>query len=279
MKFKKVKPYDRRLISQYWSVIAVVSTLIAFVLLFYDIPEDCKKVTGLSSVLLIVIICIYFWISANNLTKIEVNIDGSNVRIMIGDLFEQEGLKVIAFNEYFDTHVDDVVIAKNSLNGLYINKFYGNDFKKLDNLISGYQFDRNYLCEINDDRKFGKKQKYKLGTICKIDDYILTAFAKFNDYNEARLTMPEYLGFLIQFWDEINRVYAQKTVSVPIFGSGITRIKEHKNISDEDLLKIMLWTFKISETRFKYPANLNIIVHKDKLNKVNFYEVSRSWAS
>jgi hypothetical protein len=52
--------------------------------------------------------------------------------------------------------------------------------------------------------------------------------------------MPEYLGFLITFWDKVNIVYGQRSVSVPIFGSGITRIKEHRGISDEDLLKIMI---------------------------------------
>ena len=86
--------------------------------------------------------------------------------------------------------------------------------------------------------------------------------------------MPEYLEFLIKFWDEINRVYAQKSVTVPIFGSGITRIKEHRNISDEELLKIMLWTFRISEMRFKYPAKLTIVIHQDKIVKVNLLDIA-----
>ena len=85
--------------------------------------------------------------------------------------------------------------------------------------------------------------------------------------------MPEYLEFLISFWDKVNNVYAQKSVSTPIFGSGIARIKGHKNISDEDLLKIMLWTFRISEMRFKYPARLTIIIHKDKIDKINLLDI------
>ena len=125
----------------------------------------------------------------------------------------------------------------------------------------------------NTNRNIGKKQKYQIGTICVYKDYLLTAFSKFNEKNQAYLTMPEYLEFLIKFWDEINVVYAQKSVSVPIFGSGITRIKEHKNITDEELLKIMLWTFRISETRFKYPAKLTIVIHKDKIDKINLFEI------
>ncbi len=106
-----------------------------------------------------------------------------------------------------------------------------------------------------------------------MDDYLLVAFSKFDSNNKANLTMPEYLEFLINFWDNVNRVYSQKDVSVPIFGSGITRIKEHKNISDESLLKIMLWTFRISEMRFKYPAKLSIIIHEDKIDSINLLDI------
>ena len=85
--------------------------------------------------------------------------------------------------------------------------------------------------------------------------------------------MPEYLEFLINFWDRVNNVYAQKSVSTTIFGSGITRINGHKNIADEDLLKIMLWTFRISEMRFKYPAKLTIVIHKDKIDQINLLDI------
>lgn len=56
----------------------------------------------------------------------------------------------------------------------------------------------------------GKKVRYKLGSSIVVDDYVLTAFSKFNQKNEAQLTMTEYINFLLNFWNEINRVYAQK---------------------------------------------------------------------
>lgn len=70
----------------------------------------------------------------------------------------------------------------------------------------------------NSNRKFGGKIKqFKLSTIIVYKDYFLTAFSKFNEYNMATLTMPEYLEFLVNFWDGVNRNYAQQSVSVPIF--------------------------------------------------------------
>lgn len=147
------------------------------------------------------------------------------------------------------------------------------EVEELDSHIAECSHVKEHITAFNHERKTGKKQKYELGTICVWNDYLLTAFSKFNEHNEARLTMPEYLEFLINFWDRINSVYAQRSVSVPVFGSGITRIKEHKNISDEELLKIMLWTFRISEMRFKYPAKLTIIIHKNKIDQINLFDL------
>lgn len=205
--------------------------------------------------------------------EINLTIEESTVVIKTGDIFKQEGLKVIAFNEYFDTQVDERIIAQASLNGKFIREYCDCSVSELDAYIENYRFDSDEIKEINADRPEGKKQKFEIGTICVYHDYILTALSKFNRHNEAYLTMPEYLGFLINFWDKVNRVYAQKSVSVPIFGSGLTRIKGHKIIDEQDLLKIMLWTFRISEMRFKHPAKLTIMIHEEKIDKVNLLEL------
>ena len=216
---------------------------------------------------------LWLWFRSNGLREINLTIEESTVVIKTGDIFKQEGLKVIAFNEYFDTQVDERIIAQASLNGKFIREYCDCSVSELDAYIENYRFDSDEIKEINADRPEGKKQKFEIGTICVYHDYILTALSKFNRHNEAYLTMPEYLGFLINFWDKVNRVYAQKSVSVPIFGSGLTRIKGHKIIDEQDLLKIMLWTFRISEMRFKHPAKLTIMIHEGKIDKVNLLEL------
>ncbi len=207
------------------------------------------------------------------MTDVKINVDGSIINIKTGDLFHEDGFKVIPFNEYFDTKVDDKIIASTSLNGIFIKDYLNIDVNNLDKFIED-NTDKHDVIDFNTDRKLGGKIiKFKLSTIFVFNDYLLTAFSKFDEHNKAILTMPEYIEFLINFWDRVNRIYAQKSISVPIFGSGITRIKEHKNISDEDLLKIMLWTFKLSEMKFKYPAKLSIIIHKDKIDRIDIFNL------
>ncbi|MEY0665072.1 macro domain-containing protein [Providencia rettgeri] len=268
----KVDFLNRDLWKEFLTRMSIISAILSIIFIFFSIPNDYKGWAGLIVILLFLGLYLWMWYGANHLTEINLSIDGSKVSVLVGDLFEQSGSKVIAFNEYFDTQVDDIIITKNSLNGIYINKYFGRSVAELDQIIDNNHFLDGELIEKNV-KRLGKSKKYKLGTICKLDDYLLVAFSKFDSKNRAVLTMPEYLEFLINFWDSINRVYARKSVSVPIFGSGITRIKEHKNISDEELLKIMLWTFRISEMRFKHPAKLNIVIHHDKIDSINLQSI------
>lgn len=272
----KVNLFNKGVRNKFWVYFSVISGILSFILLFNVIPDkynDYLKCFGYISFILLIIIYLIIWIRANCLTDVNIDVDGSTVNIKSGDLFSQDGYKVIPFNEYFDTVVDEKIISSSSLNGVFINNYSNTAINNLDNHIVQNTDNEDVLNPNTQRRLGGKVVKFKLSTIIVFNEYLLTAFSKFDEHNKAVLTMPEYIEFLIIFWDRVNRIYAQKSVSVPIFGSGITRIKEHKNISDEDLLKIMLWTFKLSEMKFKHPAKLSIIIHKDKIDKIDLFNL------
>ena len=278
----KVAFFDVYLRNKFYRFFTAVGGVLGLAFLFIDLPEsitlpyniivNTKSLAAIVVITFLITAYIFMWYKANKLKKISIKVDATNVVIKAGDLFEEDDLIVIGFNEYFDTIVDDKIIAKKSLNGLFINNILEGSIDALDLFIESNIDSRQRLEVVN--RVRGNKQKYKIGTVCLYaDKYILTAFAKFNDKNEARLTMPEYLEFLINFWDEVNSIYAARSVSVPIFGSGITRIKEHKNTTDEHLLRIMLWTFKISEMKFTHPARLTIVVYPTKMEAINLTSI------
>ncbi|MBF3653966.1 hypothetical protein ISF86_29935 [Burkholderia pseudomallei] len=269
----KVNFFDKRIVKQFLAITSAISASLSILLIFVEIPAKEKLTLGGFFLAMLALIYVVLWLRSNNLEEVNLDIEGSNVTVKKGDIFDQPGFKAIAFNEYFDTQVDDKIISTQSLNGIFITERLDISAAELDKYIENYPFDTDEIQCKNTSRKTGKTTKFSIGTICVYNDYILTAFSKFDEMNRAWLTMPDYLVFLINFWDRVNRVYAQKSVSVPIFGSGITRIKEHKNISDEDLLKIMLWTFRISEMRFKYPAKLTIVIHAGKMDRINLLDI------
>lgn len=268
----KVKLFDQVVREQYNKIITGVSTVVSLILIFIEIPEDWKIIAGIVFLILITIIYFCVWKYANDMTNTKLNIDGSDVQIKVGDIFEQDELKVIPFNEYFDTQVDNQIIGEKSLNGQYIKKFHPNS-KKLDSLIEEDKYLEDDVI-VTDVKREGKTTKYKLGSSVLVGDYVLTAFTKFDEKNKAYLSMYDYLNFLVYFWDEINRIYAQQSVSVPVFGSGITRFRGgFEDIDDNELLNIMIWTFKISKIKFKYPAKLTIVIHEKKIDQINLFKL------
>lgn len=269
----KVSFIDKRVGSLFLKISSFATMILSVAVIFFDIPKDYKVTAALIFLVLLALLYLLIWAWSNNLNHINIKIEGSDVTIKVGNIFQQQGFKAIAFNEYFDTQVDNKIIAEKSLNGIFIQKHLDVSISDLDSYIENYPFEENEITGENAGRRSGKKRMHQLGTICVYKDYLLTAFTKFDAENRAQITMPEYLEFLINFWDRVNKVYAQECVSTPIFGSGITRIKGHQNISDEDLLKIMLWTFRISEMRFKYPARLTIIIHEGKIDQINLLDI------
>jgi len=272
----KVNVIDNNLISEYSSILSVISTLCSFVFIVIIIPEDANIRIAIGGIMLAVFLGIYviMWFRANTLNNVSLEINNSTVVVKFGDIFEENELKVIAFNEYFDTQVDNKIIADSSLNGIYI-KTKVNDVSELDNRISTDVDLNNKVIKNNSGRICGKQKIYKLGTIFKNDDYLLTAFTKFDDDNRAYLSMPDYINFLLNFWNEIDIIYAGRSVSIPLLGSGITRFKEY-NVSEQELLELLIWSFKVSRIKFTYPSKVSIVIHESKKDKINLYKLKRS---
>lgn len=253
------------------ALFGLATTLLTFI----EFDKSCKELIliGLASISFIYIL--YKLFKSLLLKKINLNIDGSEIEIKKGDIFTfpRNVYKVIAFNEFFDTKVDDQIISRTSLNGQYLNKFYPEDISDLDEKIIQDSRMQLRIVEKNVTRPLGgKKNRYRLGSIYKDMDFFLVAFSKFDDENQANLMLHEYANCLINFWNEVNGLYAQQEVVVPLLGSGITRHKDF-TADPHQLLEIMLWTFKISKVKFREPSKVTILLHGNHHKKINFYKL------
>lgn len=271
----KVSIFDKKLIKEFLACIGVLGGIYTYTTIFYDIPEQIKGNNKIAIFITLGLIAVYFifWMRTNLSQKSTLNINGSKLEVKVGNIFEQEEFKVIAFNEYFDTVVDDDIISRTSLNGLFIENELNASVEELDRYIEKDLSNRRIKIGKIVTRHKGKKVKYPIGTICKYNDFLITAFSKFDKDNKACLTMKEYIDFLMKFWEEIDRVYVGKSVSIPLLGSGITRFTENISISDQELLEILIWSFKISRVKIKYPSSVSIIIYHENADKINFYKL------
>ncbi len=273
MQFKiKVSIFDKTLFKDWLAFLTPFSLILSFVSITINIPNKYKLLAAILILIFFILIYIVLWIRANLLDKIKLTINNSTVEIIVGDILSEPGLKVIAFNEYFDTQVDNKIISESTLNGIYIKRKV-QDVEALDRLIEQDEHLSDKKIEHNSTRRQGKKDKYKLGTIFQNEDYLLTAFSKFDNSNRAFLQMNDYVNFLLNFWNEVDIVYNGRSISIPLMGSGMTRFKGYDMITDQELLEFLIWSFKISKIRFTYPSAVTIIIHESKKDKVDFYKL------
>lgn len=268
---RKVKLFDKALRNKYISVLSIISIPFSFVSILLDIPDNCKWKMFIGIFAVFIGIYIFLWIRANLLDKVSLRINNSIIDVKIGDIFKESDFKVIAFNEYFDTLVDNKVISDKTLNGIYIKNFV-DDLDALNKSIDSDECCTEKIIETNNNRKCGKKKKYRLGTIFQHNDYLLTAFSKFDDKNRAYLSMSDYINFLLNFWNEVDIIYAGRSISIPLLGSGITRFKEY-SMSEQELLELLIWSFKVSRIKFTYPSQVTIVINESIKDKINFYKL------
>lgn len=267
----KVNIFDKNLILQFKSVVSLLVGILTTILIFKDIPQKYKNYCFIAFVILLIIIYLALWIRSNTIKRIELNINNSKLEIKQGDIFEQDGLKVIAFNEFFDTEISDRLISDKTLNGIYLKNVVS-DINQLDLDIENNQYLLKNIIEKNVQRTEGKTTRYQLGSIYKRNDYLLTAFSKFDEYNRAYLTIKDYNNFLINFWEEIDKTYNAENISIPLLGSNITRFREC-NLSEQQLLELLIWSFRLSKFSNSNSSKVSIIIHKKTMDKVNLYKL------
>lgn len=204
--------------------------------------------------------------------EITLEINGMRVIVKQGDIFEVGGRKIIPFNEYFDTQVDDDVIDKESLNGKLILEHLDDDGRKALNEAIAAD-DNSSLKEQLDEET--NKCKFPLGRIKVFTyankEYLLLALNHFNAQNEAHTNRGEYEQTLRTMWKEIDRTNASKPVFLPLIGTGKTRIDDMREMSKSEFLKCIVCTLRTSKIKLVKP--ITILLTKDTLAEINLYEL------
>lgn len=266
MRKNKIHFWDISVREIFYKFASALSVVFSFVFVFVTIPEERKITVAITFVIFLVVVYLEIWIYANRKKKMTLKIRNTQVQVVVGDIFNETGKKIIPCNEYFDTIVDDVIIAKRSLHGQYIQKKVSN-IEELDNKIVK-SLGSEPIVRTDPKRKRGKTIAYRLGTIYKDNDYWLLAYSKFDENNRAYLSVQDYAECYMNMWSEIDKYHAGDTVCMPVMGSsGIIRIQDN---TPQLLLENILWTFRLSGVNLGRTATLKIIVHESMADDIDF---------
>lgn len=253
--------------------ISIVSSISLFGLEFINLDEKTKECILCIELICFIIIYLWSYMQANRTENIDLMINDTVVHIKYGDIFEENNIKVIAFNEYFDTLVDNQIVSEKSLNGIYIKK-YVKDIEKLDESIATSDHLKRNIIGSNTSRKGGGKSvKYKLGSIYPNREFFLLALSRFDDNNRAVLTVEEYISALLYMWKELDVNYQGNPIALPLVGSGITRFEGYR-LNAQEILEYILTTFKISRVRFCHGSSVTIVINPSIKDEINLYNIN-----
>lgn len=191
-----------------------------------------------------------------------ITIKGQNysIRVEYGNILKKRNCKrVIDFDECFTTQVGNGTadINPDSICGQYLILHPYLDVQQLikDAKITPARGKSKYL----------HKTRYDSGTIVPNGDDLLMAFAKLDEKGKGRFfSRDEYLACLNLLWKELENYYSEKDVCVPILGAGTTSFDggTGASISKQDLLDMMIWSYKLSSHKIKAPHKLRIVCRK-----------------
>jgi len=256
-----------------FGVISAVATVTGYSLrnMLGSIP---KSIAGVSVVLVVsyfVAVMFKWWMVKDHMSRKVNRID---VTVRQGDIFEATGWKVIGFNDYFDTTDDDRVVAHSTLHGKLLKRFRDNG--EIEQFQKSLNDDDRSPLSAKKETVNGRGTRYPLGCVktykdAKGSEWIILAFTRFNEQDEAHTDRASYENCLREMWKEIGRVYSGRPIFLPLLGNGITRFDGVSASPDpNELLRCMICTLRSGGVQIK--AQITILIY-DKIEEINLYEL------
>lgn len=276
--------YIKQVLKDYKKVTATFLEILGFFSLIYGVldiflPSQLQKIKfdykGLLVLLAISLICsiIKNWPKLQR--KFTIKNRDINITIVVGDIFKQDGAKVIPTNTTFDTCKDDEFISICSIQGQFQEKYFKNNLGTLDSMIKE-SLRESKISEILNDGRKTKVERYECGTVSKItcmnERYYLLALADVNKNGTPQAKYENILIALQGLWDFLAENRHIENLVVPIIGTGRAGIAEATRMK---VIKDTILSFVAISSQVKITNNLILCIHPNDLkeNKIDIDEI------
>lgn len=225
----------------------------------------------------IVVGLVYTGIKIRRPSKVDILIHHTNTKLVIkfGDLFQEDGFRVIAVSEFFDSELG-LPVAEKSLHGIFLRNCFGGHNQSFDEIVER-ELKNVDSTQIN--RTRGKNKKYPIGTTALVpindDRYLCFALCEV-DVNTFKvhadvLTLWSALHGL---WEKARVTLGGSPLVLPLIGSGLAGI----GLPPRELLDLIILS-AITETKQKQIANcILIVLTNDKFDEIDLAEVKKYWS-
>ena len=197
--------------------------------------------------------------------KIQLSINKrTKLSTYYGDLFNEQGIRVIPVNEYFDTHLGDGIIAYNTIHGKFLARLTAH-INELRRMID----DQLALKDTLPSNRVGTlveglpQNRYPLGTTIRVtinnQTYLLVAVTRFNENEHVEVDDSEYMGIMQKMFYSVEQLNDAQTVNIPLIGGGQAGF----GYTNMQLLNIMVQSACLTD-RLAVVNGINIILYDGK---------------
>ena len=196
-------------------------------------------------------------------SKITIKGDNYYICVEYGDIFQADDCKcVITFDECFTTKIGSAPADINfdSICGKYLRLHPDLNDETMTSLIESAQVHPKQTPS-----KYKSFVRYESGTIVPYGNELLMAFTPLDEHGKGRFPSRDaYLACWDKLWKNIENHYSEMDVCIPVLGSGTTVFDggSGASISQQDLLDMIIWSYRLSSHKIKAPHKLRIICQR-----------------
>ena len=209
-------------------------------------------------------------------SKIEIKVSNSNtvIEVLFGDLFQLEGLRAIAVNEFFDSMLGRPVSDK-SLHGMFLKQCFGGHPEPFDKQVD---VELKGIESAEVEKVEGKTRRFPIGSSALItvdqDRYLVFAFAKTDPTTcKAYSDVTMMWQALHHLWQRARIETSGNAMNLPLVGSGLSGL----GLPTRDLLNLIILS-AITETKAKQVTHrIRIVLHRDRFEDLDLRDVKQHW--
>lgn len=217
------------------------------------------------------------WFSGYLKQSIEIKSNGFDTRIVIkfGDIFQEDGWRAIAVNDFFDSIVDDRFVSSKSLHGILLQKYWAGNTDdwnlQVDKQLTGT------ACS-SETRIGGKQSRYEIGTTvaAKKDGnrFLCVALSRTDISNQETKASSSDLHQAVRgLLQKARSVCGDEPLSIPLMGSGLSRVGIKNNI----LVDLILTAIFEETKNNKVTSEIRIVLPKEKASEINLASLEKDW--
>lgn len=279
-----VKLYIKQTLKSYKKILSSFFAMLGIVLSSYDIlniflPKLFTNIKFNIIELLILVIILLIFSIIDNCPKLTRNFCIKNrdisIKVVVGDIFKQNGSKIIPTNTSFDTCMENEFISLKSIQGQFQNKYFKKNLNVLDNMIT-QSLSENKIRKKYDDGRNTKIPCYDVGTVAEInyneERYYLLALADVNKKGSPIAKYDNIITSLQGLWNYLSENKHIDNLVIPIIGTGRAGIAEATRMR---VIKDIILSFVAISSEIKITNNLTLCIHPSDIqqNMVDIDEI------